>query len=83
LHIEWGIPILGQSLQYPYEAPSSPPKEFYATLLELEVQLDDVIERIEKLRLDENSTPSQLVEQPRPSQKGSPKWFTKTLKCSS
>jgi hypothetical protein len=41
--------------------------------------LDVVIERIEKLRLDENSTPSQSTEQPRPSQKGLPKWLTKTL----
>jgi hypothetical protein len=41
--------------------------------------LDDVIERIENLRLDENSTPSQSVEKPGPSQKVPPKWFTKTL----
>jgi hypothetical protein len=41
--------------------------------------LDDVIERIEKLRLDEKSTPSQLTEQSRPSHKFPPKWLTKTL----
>jgi hypothetical protein len=41
--------------------------------------LDDVIKRIEKLSLDENSTPSQSVEQLGPSQKGPPKWLTKTL----
>jgi len=41
--------------------------------------LDDVIERIEKMRLDENSTPSQSTEQPGLSQKGPPKWLTKTL----
>jgi hypothetical protein len=41
--------------------------------------LDDVTERIEKLSLDENSTPSQSIEQPRPSQKGPPKWLIKTL----
>jgi hypothetical protein len=38
-----------------------------------------VIERIENLRLDENSTPSQSIEQPGLSQKGPPKWLTKTL----
>jgi hypothetical protein len=41
--------------------------------------LDDVIKKIEKLRFDENSTPSQSVEQLGPSQKGPPKWITKTL----
>jgi hypothetical protein len=41
--------------------------------------LDDVIERIERLSLNNNSTPSQLVEQPGPSQKGPPKWLIKTL----
>ena len=38
-----------------------------------------MIEGIENLRLDENSTPSQSAEQPGPSQKVPPKWFTKTL----
>jgi transposase InsO family protein/adenylate kinase family enzyme len=60
-HLEGGIPILGQSLESPFEAPSSPHEEVPATSSEPEVQLDDVIERIEKLRLDENSTPSQSV----------------------
>jgi hypothetical protein len=41
--------------------------------------LDDVIKRIEKFRLDENSTPSQTTEKPRPSQKIPPKWLRKTL----
>jgi hypothetical protein len=41
--------------------------------------LDDVIERIEKMRLDENSIPSQSSEQRGPSQKGPPKWLTKTF----
>jgi hypothetical protein len=40
--------------------------------------LDDVIERIERLNLDENATPSQSVEQLGPSEKG-PKWLIKTL----
>jgi hypothetical protein len=31
------------------------------------------------LRLDDNSSPSQLVEQPGPSHNGPPKWPTKTL----
>jgi hypothetical protein len=42
--------------------------------------LDDVIKRIEKIRLDENSTPSQSAKKPRPSQKGPPKWLIKNLK---
>jgi hypothetical protein len=70
---------LGQSLESPFEAPSSPHEEFSSTSSEPEFQLDDVIKKIEKPGLDENSTPSQLVEQPGPSQKGPPKWFTKTL----
>jgi hypothetical protein len=37
------------------------------------------MESIEKLRLDENSTPSHSIEQPKPYQKGPPKWLTKTL----
>ena len=65
-HIEGGIPILRQSLESPYEAPSSPHEQFHATSSEVEVHLDDVIERIENLRLDENSTPSQSMEKPRP-----------------
>jgi hypothetical protein len=70
---------LGQSLKSPFKAPSSPHEEVPATSSEPEVQLDDVIERIETLRLDENSTPSQSTEQPGPSQKGPPRWLTKTL----
>jgi hypothetical protein len=38
-----------------------------------------VIERNEKLKLDEKSTPSQSTEQPRSSQKGPTKWITKTF----
>jgi hypothetical protein len=53
-HIEGGIPILGQYMESPFEAPSSP-HEVPATSLEIKAHLDDVIERIEKLRLDENS----------------------------
>jgi hypothetical protein len=41
--------------------------------------LDDVTERIEKLRLDDNSSPYQSIEQPGPSHNGPPKWPTKTL----
>jgi hypothetical protein len=78
-HLEGGIPILGQSLESPYEAPSFPHEEVPATSSESEVQLDDVIERIEKLRLDENLTPSQSTKQLGPTQKGPPKWLTKTL----
>jgi hypothetical protein len=39
----------------------------------------DVIDNIENLMLYENSTPSQSTEKPEPSQKGPPKWLTKTL----
>jgi hypothetical protein len=75
-HLQW-IPILGQSLESPF--PSSPHEEVPVTSSELEVQVDDVIERIEKLRLDENSTPSQSTDRHGPSQKHPPKWLTKTL----
>jgi hypothetical protein len=80
-HLEGGIPILGQSMESPFsfEAPSPPHEEVPTTSSEPEVHLDDVIERIEKLSLDENSTPSQSTEQPGPSQKGPPKWLIKTL----
>jgi hypothetical protein len=43
------------------------------------VQLDDVIEKIERINLEGNETPSQLVEQLGPPQKGPPKWLIKTL----
>jgi hypothetical protein len=61
---------LGQSLESPFEAPSSPHEEVPATSSKPEVHLDDVIERIEKPRLDENSTPSQSAKQPGSYQKG-------------
>jgi hypothetical protein len=69
---------LDQSLESPFEVPSLPHVEDPATSLEQEVQLDDVIEGIERLNLDGNAVPSQLVEQPGPSQK-CPKWLIKTL----
>jgi hypothetical protein len=50
-HLEGGIPFLGQSLESPFEAPSSPHEEVPATSSELEDHLDDVIKRTEKLRL--------------------------------
>jgi hypothetical protein len=51
-HIEGGIPILGQSEESPFVAPSPPHEEVPATSSEPEFQLDDVIERIKKLRLN-------------------------------
>jgi hypothetical protein len=78
-HLEGGVPILGQSMKSPFEAPSSPHEEVHVASSKPEVQLDDVIERIEKQRPNENSAPSQSVEQPGPSQKGPPKCLTKTL----
>jgi hypothetical protein len=71
---------LGQSLESPFVAPSPPHEEVHATSSEPEVQLVDVIERIEKLRLDENSTPSQSTKQPRTSQKGHQNGSQKHLK---
>jgi hypothetical protein len=79
LHLEGGIPILGQSLEYSFEAPSSPHEEVPTTSSKPKVHLDDVNERSENLRLDENLAPSQSTEQPGPSHKRPPKWFTKTL----
>jgi hypothetical protein len=77
--LKGAIPILDQSLKPPFEAPSPPHEEVPTTSLEQEVHLDDVIERIETLNLDGNAAPFQSVEQPGPSQKGSLKWFIKTL----
>jgi hypothetical protein len=70
---------LCQSLEYPFEAPSSPHEEVPTTSSKPEDHLDDVIKRIEKLRLDENSTPSQSPKKPGPSHKVLPKWLTKKL----
>ena len=67
-HLEGEISILGQYLESPFEAPSSTHEEVHANSSESKVQLDDVIKRIEKMRLDENLTPSQKVP---------PKWITK------
>jgi hypothetical protein len=47
-----------------FEVPSPPHVEYPTTSLEREVQLDDVIER---LNLDGNAAPSQSVEQPKKS----------------
>ena len=70
---------MDQSLESHCEEQSPPHEEVPTTSLEHEVQFDDVIERIERLNLDGNATPSQSVEQPKPSQKGPPKWLIKTL----
>jgi hypothetical protein len=78
-HLEGEIPILVQSLESLFEALYPPHEEVPTTSLEPKVHLDDVIERIEGLSLDENSTPSQSTKQPRPYQKGPPKWFIKAL----
>ena len=71
---------MGQSLEYPFKAPYSPYEEVPATSSEPEVQLDDVIERIENFRLDENSTPYHPVEQLGPALKGPPNGSQKHLK---
>jgi hypothetical protein len=74
-----GVPILVQSIESPFEEPSSPHEEVPTTSLEPEVHLYDVIERIKKIRLDENSTQSHSTEQLIPFHKHPPKWLTKTL----
>jgi adenylate kinase family enzyme len=53
-HPEGGILILGQSLESPCVAPSPPHEEVPAISSDPEFQLDDVIEKIEKMKLDEN-----------------------------
>ena len=62
-------------MEFPYEAPTPPHEEVPATSLEQEVQLDDVIERIERLSINDEAPPA---DQPGPSWK-IPKWATKTL----
>jgi hypothetical protein len=54
-------------MEYPFsfKSPSSPHEEVPTTSLEPKVHLDDVIERIKSLIINENSTPSQLVEKTR------------------
>ena len=59
-------------MEFPYEAPTPPHEEVLATSLEQEVQLDDVIERIERLSINDEA------DQPGPSRK-IPKCTTKTL----
>ena len=68
-HIEGGIPILDQSLESPFEAPYSPHEQVSSTSLENHGQLDDVIERIERLSLEDNESPSRKL----------PKWAMTTL----
>ena len=46
---EGGIPILDQPLEFSYKAPTPPHEEVPATSPDQEIQLDDVIERIERL----------------------------------
>jgi hypothetical protein len=77
-HLEGGIPILDQSLGFPFEAPSPSHEEVPTSSSNPEVHLDDVIERIETLSPDEDSALSQSIEQPGPSKKGPPKWLIKT-----
>ena len=54
-----------EALSPPYETPTT------------DDTLSDVIDRIGRLNLD--SVPTQSTEQPGPSEKGPPKWLTKTL----
>jgi hypothetical protein len=72
------IPILDQSLESPFAVPYRPHVEYPTTSPEQEFQLDNVIKRIERLNLDGNATPSQSIEQPRPSYK-CPKCLINTL----
>eukprot|EP00253_Pinus_taeda_P034645 PITA_34645 len=67
-----GIPILDQPVESSSKA-LSPPQETPT----MDDTLSDVIDIIGRLNLD--SVPTQSTEQPGPSQKGPPKWLTKTL----
>eukprot|EP00253_Pinus_taeda_P014389 PITA_14389 len=67
-----GIPILDQPVEY-FSETLPPPHETPTT----DDTLSDVIDRIGRLNLD--SIPTQSMEQPGPSEKGPPKWLTKTL----
>ena len=60
-NLEGGIPILDrdQSLEFPFEEPTPPHEEKVPTI---SPELDDVIERIERLNFEENEAP--LVNQP-------------------
>eukprot|EP00253_Pinus_taeda_P005716 PITA_05716 len=71
-HLEGGVPILDQPVDSSSEA-LPPPHETPTT----GDTLSDVIERIGRLNL--HSVPTQSIEQLGPSQKGPPKWLTKTL----
>jgi hypothetical protein len=70
-------------LESHFEAPSPPHEEVPTTSSKPKVHLDVVIVGIERLNLDENSSPSQLYEQPRPSSKSPPKWLINTLESQS
>ena len=75
--LKGGIPILDQSLEFPFKAQKPPhEEEVYANSHEEEVQLDDAVEIIGRLNLEENEAP--LVDRPGPSWKVL-KWVTKTL----
>jgi hypothetical protein len=78
-HLEGEIPILGKYMESSFEVPYSPHDEVPTTSSEPKFQLGDVIKRIEKLRLVDNSKPSQSTKQTRPYQKVPLKWITKTL----
>eukprot|EP00253_Pinus_taeda_P025943 PITA_25943 len=71
-HLEGGIPILDQYVESSSEE-HSPLHENPTT----DDALSDVINKIGRLNLD--SVPTQSAEQPRPAEKGPPKWLTKTL----
>jgi len=56
------IPILDQSLDSPFEVPSPPHEGYLAISSEHGVQLDGVIERIERINLDGHVVPYQSME---------------------
>jgi hypothetical protein len=59
-------------MESPFEASCLPREEVPTTSSEPEVHLDDVIEWTERISFDEDSTPYQSTDQPRPSHKGPP-----------
>ena len=66
---------MDQPLEFPYEAPTPSHEEVPATSPDQEIQLDDVIKRIERISINDEAP---LADQPGPSQK-IPKWATKIL----
>ena len=80
-HLEGGIPILDQTLEFPFEGQTplheeTHEKEVPPTSPKQKVQVDDVIEMIQRMNLEGNEEPP--VDQPGLSQKFL-KWTIETI----